>query len=56
MIICENCGAELPDGAKFCHNCGNTVADVPVKQDLGEKCAYFKADGLSADGKTPEIW
>ncbi len=46
MIICENCGAELPDGAKFCHNCGNTVADVPVKQDLGEKCAYFKADGL----------
>ena len=36
----------MPDGAKFCHNCGNTVADVPVKKDLGEKCAYFKADGL----------
>ena len=24
-MFCENCGAELADGAKFCSNCGNRV-------------------------------
>ena len=25
MIICKNCGAELPDGAKFCTKCGYAI-------------------------------
>lgn len=31
---CLNCGAELPDGAKFCGNCGSavTVASAPAEE------------------------
>ena len=25
MIICRACGAENPDGAKFCHRCGTDL-------------------------------
>ena len=26
MAFCTNCGAELPDGAKFCTECGTRIA------------------------------
>lgn len=29
MAFCTNCGAELPDGAKFCTECGTRVAPAP---------------------------
>ena len=28
MIICKNCGGELPDGAKFCTKCGYAIWNV----------------------------
>ncbi|MCP8310050.1 MAG: DUF4342 domain-containing protein [Candidatus Methylarchaceae archaeon HK02M1] len=30
---CENCGAELPEGAKFCPNCGVHVGKV-IKEEF----------------------
>jgi hypothetical protein len=30
-MICKHCGAQLPDGASFCTNCGNTV-EAPQPQ------------------------
>lgn len=34
MPFCTNCGQEVPEGAKFCRNCGvATNADVPSKQE-----------------------
>jgi CBS domain-containing protein len=28
MVKCESCGAELPEGAKFCPSCGAAVGEV----------------------------
>lgn len=30
MFYCNYCGAELPDGARFCHMCGKTVQHKPI--------------------------
>lgn len=30
MAFCMNCGQELPDGAKFCSNCGAPVASAKI--------------------------
>ena len=27
MKTCKNCGAELPEGARFCHKCGTSTAE-----------------------------
>ncbi len=32
-MYCINCGTKLPDGAKFCFECGSPVNVVPVKDD-----------------------
>ncbi|HYX80085.1 MAG TPA: adenylate/guanylate cyclase domain-containing protein, partial [Actinomycetota bacterium] len=29
MPTCRNCGADLPDGARFCPSCGTPVAEAP---------------------------
>ena len=26
MTVCKKCGAELPEGARFCHKCGASTA------------------------------
>ena len=31
--LCPNCGCEVEDNAKFCHNCGRPIDDYPI--DLG---------------------
>ena len=34
-MFCEKCGAQLPDGARFCHYCGAKVeTPFPVKQEV----------------------
>ena len=33
MAFCTNCGAELPEGAKFCTECGAKVFAEPEKQE-----------------------
>lgn len=32
-MYCINCGTKLPDGAKFCFECGSPVNVVPVEDD-----------------------
>ena len=32
MSFCPNCGAQLPDGSKFCGKCGSPVAPAPGRQ------------------------
>jgi len=33
LLHCEKCGAELPEGARFCPSCGATVGKV-VKEEF----------------------
>lgn len=35
-MICTNCGAEIPEGAKFCISCGTPAAAAPVEQPVPE--------------------
>ena len=32
MSFCPNCGAQLPDGSKFCGKCGSPIAPAPGRQ------------------------
>lgn len=32
-MYCTNCGVELPDGAKFCYECGSSVNVSPTLQN-----------------------
>lgn len=32
-MYCINCGTKLPDGAKFCFECGSPVNVTPVEDD-----------------------
>lgn len=36
MAFCNNCGAELPEGGKFCTKCGTKVEAVPVAAPVQE--------------------
>ena len=29
IMFCTNCGANIPEGAKFCGNCGTKILDIP---------------------------
>ncbi len=33
-MYCENCGKFMPDNARFCGNCGNTILQSPVDNNL----------------------
>ena len=33
MVRCESCGADLPEGAKFCSSCGVPIGEV-VKEEF----------------------
>lgn len=39
--FCPHCGNKLPDGAKFCGVCGNTVASVPPTPEFESKKGEF---------------
>lgn len=43
-MFCKECGAEIPDGAKHCSECGAKVDSVPVAQSETpvEKESFFK--------------
>lgn len=31
MAFCMNCGQEIPNGAKFCSNCGTATGEIKVE-------------------------
>ena len=49
-MICKNCGAELPEGAKFCTVCGTSNEIAPVAD---EKTQYM-FDNSAAEPQMPE--
>lgn len=38
-MICNKCGATLPDGAKFCGKCGNRLITLPAQSAFSEQTA-----------------
>ncbi len=60
-MLCKNCGAQLPDGARFCLMCGASVdaaaEPAPVDQDLptvpeADDFGFTAADGPVEDDAT----
>lgn len=49
-IICGNCGAELPDGLKFCSSCGTKIEPAPAVK-APRKRASVKTEGKPAATK-----
>ncbi len=45
MVICNKCGAEIEEDAKFCPKCG-APAQVPVYNDPGDKTGQFNAEDI----------
>lgn len=43
-MLCENCGAQLPDGARFCLMCGTVVDSAPSSQADSAPSAPQEAD------------
>ncbi len=42
-MFCPNCGEQLPDGSKFCGNCGYKIESAPS----APKSNFKKKDGLN---------
>lgn len=59
-MFCSNCGSEIPDGARYCANCGTRVTqknfsgtpDVPANYAADEIPGYKKSPGR---GRGPKI-
>lgn len=63
MVMCKNCGCELPEGAKFCKECGSEIIEeelVPVNEntfcsncgcELPEGAKFCKECGTAAPQK-----
>jgi hypothetical protein len=52
-MICPICHAPLPDGARFCHECGETVTAYAPPEGFEidpESLLYLRDDGMDADG------
>lgn len=50
-MICKNCGAELPEAAKFCTVCGTSIEIAPVAD---EKTQYM-FDNNAVEPQAPEM-
>lgn len=48
-MFCSNCGSDLPEGSKFCGNCG-TAQVVPTAQPTPSQQAY------PASASSPQAW
>ena len=48
-MFCTNCGAKLPDNAKFCPNCGAVITDHPSPVTETVQAAADSASGLVQD-------
>ena len=56
MILCESCGAGLPEGSKFCSSCGDPVGKV-VKEEfsVSSKELIGKIEEILQEGKVRRI-
>lgn len=52
-MICPMCGMVLPDGAKFCFECGEKVVDVPAGKKLEEPIEFTPASAAPVQPVTP---
>jgi hypothetical protein len=50
-MFCKECGTEIPEGSKYCPECGARLAESPPKQEGGIGCY---ACGQTAVGQCPE--
>ena len=57
-MICNNCGAEVADGMKFCFDCGTPVPQVKkcvsCGAELSLKMKFCPECGANQDGSTPK--
>lgn len=51
-MICDKCGAVLPDGAKFCGKCGNRLSKLPTQSAFSEQTVNgsINKTGVAAQG------
>ena len=54
-MICSNCGASLLDGAKFCVNCGNAVAETPAAETPVEEMSNDMQPTLVNDETSQQV-
>jgi|YNPBryulayer2012_1023412.scaffolds.fasta_scaffold01166_7 hypothetical protein len=52
-MICPNCGAEQPDGARFCNQCGTRLSEqvVTAVQLTCPRCGYVNPEGSKFCGE-----
>ena len=57
-MICNNCGDEIPVGAKFCMNCGTPVPQkrycINCGVELSEQAKFCPECGVKQDGTAPK--
>lgn len=54
-MICKNCGASLPDGAKFCTECGKQLEEARTEDVGGDYAKGTDAKKAPLD-KSPTVW
>ena len=57
-MYCENCGAQLKDGAKFCPQCGTKVIDdgpAPSSATASEPSSYRPSAFASGNPSTQPV-
>lgn len=47
-MYCTKCGAQIPNGANFCHNCGTDVQDLPAAPNTAAQKPVKKKPGCFA--------
>lgn len=60
-MYCRKCGKEIPDGAKFCPNCGKKTDDTTVEEkvnsvDLNTSSSTYNGNYYSDDSSSSIGW